>query len=83
MSSVGTKSETASTSEAPWSFRATLSTTWRYPVFSRDAQEENFRNFERFFLKQISELGYEAVLQKYLVGDDEVADDMLCRIYHG
>ena len=53
-------------------------------VFKRcTGREENFRNFERFFLKQISELGYEAVLQKYLVGGDEVANDMLCRIYHG
>ena len=53
-------------------------------VFKRClGREENYRNYERFFLKQINELGYEAVLQKYLVGGDEVADDMLCRIYHG
>ena len=53
-------------------------------VFKRCiGREENYRNFERFFLKQINEQGYEAVLQKYLVGGDSVADDMLCRIYHG
>ena len=53
-------------------------------VFSRClGREENFRNFERFFLKQINDHGYEAMLQKYLVGGDEVANDMLCRIYHG
>ena len=46
-------------------------------------REEKFRNFERFFLEQINEHDYEAALQKDLVGGDEVADDMLCRIYHG
>lgn len=53
-------------------------------VFKRCVgREENYRNYERFFLKQINEQGYEAVLQKYLIGGDEVAEDMLCRIYHG
>ena len=53
-------------------------------VFKRClGREENFRNYERFFLKEINKKGYEAVLQKYLIGGDEVADDMLCRIYHG
>ena len=53
-------------------------------VFQRCiGREENYRNYERFFLKQINEQGYEAVLQRYLVGGDSVADDMLCRIYHG
>lgn len=53
-------------------------------VFKRClGREENYRNFERFFLKQINEHGYQAVLQKYLIGGDEVADDMLCRIYMG
>ena len=53
-------------------------------VFKRCiGREENYRNYERFFLKQINEHGYEAVLQRYLVGGDSVADDMLCRIYHG
>lgn len=53
-------------------------------VFKRClGREENYRNFERFFLKEIDEHGYQTVLQKYLVGGDEVADDMLCRIYMG
>ncbi|KAL8699512.1 MAG: hypothetical protein Q9201_005963 [Fulgogasparrea decipioides] len=53
-------------------------------VFKRClGREENFRNFERFFLKEINEKGYGATLQKYLIGGDEVANDMLCRIYHG
>ena len=53
-------------------------------VFKRClGREENYRNYERFFLKQINDLGYEAVLQKYLIGGDDIADDMLCRIYHG
>ncbi|MCJ1479652.1 hypothetical protein MMC13_008338 [Lambiella insularis] len=53
-------------------------------VFKRClGREENYRNYERFFLKQINEHGYETVLQRYLVGGDEVADDMLCRIYMG
>jgi len=53
-------------------------------VFKRClAREENFRNYERFFLKQIHEQGYQAVLQKYFVGGDELADDLLVRTYHG
>ena len=53
-------------------------------VFKRClGREENFRNFECFFLKQINDHGYEVVLQEYLLGGSEVADDMLCRIFHG
>ena len=52
-------------------------------VFKRcTGREEKFRNFERFILKRINDEGYEVALQKYLIGSDEVADDMLCRIYH-
>lgn len=46
-------------------------------------KEEHFRNFERFFLNQITQKGYQAVLQKYLIGGGDVADDMLYRIYMG
>ena len=53
-------------------------------VFKRCiGREENYRNYERFFLKQINEQGYQAVLQKYLVGGSDIANDMLNRIYHG
>ena len=53
-------------------------------VFQRClGREENYRNFERFFLKQIDEHGYQYVLQKYLLDKSEIADDMLCRIYMG
>lgn len=53
-------------------------------VFTRClGREENYRNFERFFLKQIDEHGYQHVLQKYLLDGSEIADDMLCRVYMG
>ena len=49
-------------------------------VFKRCmGRDENYRNYERFFLTQINEHGYEAALQKDLLGGGEVADDMLCR----
>ncbi|KAH6617171.1 hypothetical protein F5144DRAFT_623948 [Chaetomium tenue] len=46
-------------------------------------REENFRNFEKFFLGQINRHGYQAVLQKYLVGGGQIANDMMFRIYMG
>lgn len=46
-------------------------------------REENFLNYCRFFEDEINRLGYQAVLQKYLVDGSEIADDMLCRIYMG
>ena len=46
-------------------------------------RDENYRNFERFFLKMIDEHGYQWVLQKYLLDGSEIADDMICRIYMG
>ena len=46
-------------------------------------REENFRNYEKFFLGQINQKGYQAVLQKYLVGDGQIANDMMFRIYMG
>lgn len=46
-------------------------------------REENFRNFEKYFLNQIVQKGYQPVLQKYLVGDGDIAKDMRYRIYMG
>ncbi|KAH8434288.1 questin oxidase family protein [Aspergillus melleus] len=46
-------------------------------------REENFLNYCRFFEDEINRIGYQAVLQKYLVDGSEIADDMLCRIYMG
>ena len=46
-------------------------------------KEEHFRNFERFFLEQIKTKGYQEVLQTYLVGRSEIADNMHNRIYMG
>lgn len=46
-------------------------------------REENYRNFEIFFLNEINEKGFEAVLQKYLVDGSELANDMMYRIYMG
>ncbi|KAI8633674.1 hypothetical protein F5Y19DRAFT_461999 [Xylariaceae sp. FL1651] len=46
-------------------------------------REENFRNFEKYFIGQIKKRGYQAVLQKYLVGGGDIADDMHIRIYMG
>ncbi|KAI1501372.1 hypothetical protein F5X99DRAFT_383024 [Biscogniauxia marginata] len=53
-------------------------------VFKRClGKEEHFRNFERFFLNQINQHGYQAVIQKYLVGGSEIAEEMHCHIYMG
>lgn len=53
-------------------------------VFKRClGKEENFKNFERFFMRLINEIGYEEVLQKYLFDGSEVADDILFRMYMG
>lgn len=46
-------------------------------------REENFRNFEKYFIGQIQEKGYEAVLQKYLVDGGDIANDLHYRIYMG
>ncbi|KAJ4287773.1 hypothetical protein N0V90_012477 [Kalmusia sp. IMI 367209] len=46
-------------------------------------REEHFRNFEQFFLKEITNNGYQATLQKYLVGGSEIADEMLVHVYMG
>ncbi|KAL9081761.1 MAG: hypothetical protein Q9159_007052 [Coniocarpon cinnabarinum] len=46
-------------------------------------REENFRNFERYFIGAITEKGYAWVLQKYLAGDGKLAQDMRYRIYMG
>jgi hypothetical protein len=53
-------------------------------VFKRClGREENFLNFCRFFEDEINRIGYQAVLQQYLVNGSKVADDILCRIYMG
>lgn len=53
-------------------------------VFQRClGKEENFRSFERFFMRLINEIGYEEVLQKYLFDRSQVADDILVRMYMG
>lgn len=46
-------------------------------------KEENFKNFEKFFMGEITKLGYEEVLQKYMFNGSEVADDILWRMYQG
>jgi hypothetical protein len=53
-------------------------------VFKRClGKEEHFRNFERFFLNEITNNGYQATLQKYLLDGSELADEMLVHIYMG
>jgi hypothetical protein len=46
-------------------------------------KEEHFRNFEKFFLRMIERDGYQKVLQKYMVGGGDIANDMMNRIYMG
>ncbi|KAL6719031.1 hypothetical protein ACLMJK_003266 [Lecanora helva] len=46
-------------------------------------KEEHFLDFCEFFEQEIERYGYEDVLQKYLVGDNEIARDIFPRIYHG
>jgi Questin oxidase-like len=45
--------------------------------------EDYFLSFTAFFEREIANLGYEEVLQKYMFGGTEVADDLLARMYHG
>lgn len=53
-------------------------------IFKRcRGKDEHFQNFVVFFEDQIREHGYQVVLQKYLVGGSDIANDMLCRIYMG
>ena len=46
-------------------------------------KEEHFRNFLKFFEREIADHGYQKVLQKYLVGRNPVATDILSRCYMG
>lgn len=46
-------------------------------------KEEHFRNFETFFMKKIKEIGYEAVLQRFLLDGSEIAEKMMCHQYMG
>jgi hypothetical protein len=45
--------------------------------------QDHFLDYTAFFEKQIDRLGYQEVLQKYLVGGSELADNILARMYHG
>ena len=45
--------------------------------------ESHYLDFVHFFEKEIRDLGYQAVLQKYLVSEDKVGMDMLPRMYMG
>jgi len=71
--------------EAPLLFRKRLFLTWKTQKFSRDVWEKRriSKNFERFFVRLINEIGYEEVLQKYLFDRREIADDILFRMYMG
>lgn len=46
-------------------------------------KEEYYLDFCEFFEREIEKLGYEEVLQKYLVGDNEIAKDIFPRLYQG
>ena len=46
-------------------------------------KEQHFLDFCAFFEQEIERLGYEDVLQKYLVGDNDIAKDIFPRMYHG
>lgn len=45
--------------------------------------ESHYLDFVHFFENEIRDLGYQAVLQKYLVSEDKVGMDMLPRMYMG
>lgn len=45
--------------------------------------EYYYQDYVHFFENEISTLGYQTVLQKYLVGGDEIADDILPRMWMG
>ena len=45
--------------------------------------EDHYLDFVHFCEQEIDDLGYPAVLQKYLLGRNEVGDDMLPRMYMG
>ena len=46
-------------------------------------KEEHFLDFCEFFEQALEKYGYEEVLQRYLVGDSEVARNLFPRMYHG
>ncbi|KAL9130125.1 MAG: hypothetical protein Q9217_001599 [Psora testacea] len=54
-----------------FSFKKHLGNEWYY------------QDYVHFFEHEICQLGYQAVLQKYLVGDNEVAYDILPRMWMG
>lgn len=46
-------------------------------------KEEHFLDFCEFFERELQKYGPEEVLQKYLVGDSELAKNLFPRMYHG
>ena len=54
-----------------FSFKKHLGNEWYY------------QDYVHFFEHEIAVLGYQVVLQKYLVGDNEVAYDILPRMWMG
>jgi len=53
-------------------------------VFERSlGKEENFPSFEKFFQNQITQNGYQAVMQKYLVGRGPLAEKMHSHVHMG
>jgi hypothetical protein len=45
--------------------------------------QDHFLDYVTFFEREIKQIGYQEVLQKYMVGGSEIADDILGRMYHG
>ena len=45
--------------------------------------EEYYRDFLLFFQKEMDRVGYEKVVNEYLLKGDERADDLLARLYAG
>lgn len=46
-------------------------------------KEEHFLDFCEFFERELEKYGPAEVLQKYLVGDSELAKNLFPRMYHG
>ena len=53
--------------------------TWKQCL----GQEKHYNDFLTFFQREIGAKGWEQVLQEYLFGHDERADDLLVRTYNG
>jgi hypothetical protein len=46
-------------------------------------KEKKYPNFLEFFQREIEKQGVEDVINKYLFAEDEVADNMLARLFGG